>query len=146
MVLFVYMTLELLLGSGELDMIVSEVLKSLYELNKIIIQESSMDLNKRIMNLTTTLNYRGNYPEISKFVDQGVFEKGDVVNCGQDIYVYDGYDWVPLTEADDSVAEAESLPKLTDIKCSCCGAPLPHMVSKHSSTVTCEYCGSIYSW
>ena len=103
-------------------------------------------MNNDLTDLSFGFNFRGSYPEISRFVDQGVFEKYDVVNCGNDIYMYDGCDWVPLTKADDLVTEAEPIPKLTDIKCSCCGAPLPHMTSKHASTVKCEYCGSIYSW
>lgn len=99
-----------------------------------------------ITNLNSGFTFRGSYPEISKFVNQGVFNLGDVVLCGEDSYVFNGDSWVKLAKCDNLSVETEPLPKLTEIKCSCCGAPLPHMTSKHTSMIKCEYCGSIYSW
>lgn len=100
-----------------------------------------------IINLDTTLNYRGNYPDITKFVNQGIFEVGNLVTCGEDTYLFNGDDWSLISKVDTLGTQPEPLPStITEVKCKCCGAPLPQVASKYSGIVKCEYCGSVYSY
>lgn len=99
------------------------------------------------MNIAGTFNYIGDYPEVTRFVDQGIFEVGDIVRCGMHIYVYDGSSFHILsTDANDKedTTSSESLSQPVEAKCKCCGAPLPQLSAHRTNSIKCEYCGSVY--
>ena len=98
------------------------------------------------MEVTGVYYYKGSFINVKDAVNSGIFDNGDVISVGNDTYVYTqgsfekigevGYKEIANNIADDGRS-------LIEIKCSSCGAPL--MISKYSSDIRCEYCGTTYS-
>lgn len=97
------------------------------------------------MEVTGVYNYKGSFIDIKDVVNSGIFENGDIITVGGDIYAYiegsfEKISEVGSEEVADNTDDSRSLIKL---KCSSCGAPL--MIPKYSSDIKCEYCGTTYS-
>lgn len=96
------------------------------------------------MEVTNALRYKGSFFDVKDAVNNGIFDTGDVISVGYDTYVYiegsfEKIGEVGSEEVADNTHDGRSL---IEIKCSSCGAPL--MISKYSSDIKCEYCGTTY--
>lgn len=97
------------------------------------------------MKVASICRYKGVFMNIKDAVNSGIFDNGDVISVGRDTYVYTQGSFEKIGEvgyeeiADNIADDGRSLIKL---KCSSCGAPL--MISKYSSEIKCEYCGTTY--
>ena len=93
------------------------------------------------MEVARSMNYRGNFFNIEDAVSSGIFDDGDVISIGCDTYVYAQGSFEEIGRVC-STEIADDSRSLTELKCTSCGAPL--MISKYSSYIKCEYCGTTY--